>query len=469
MAGTVEDVSDKNYKKFTEAPAALVAYGLATCEPCKAYDPILEQAAAKFPHVKVGKAKMHVPGRCREIKKQHRSKRIPRLISSRAANCPDPRRQGRRRRTLRPHIGSSDQVESCVPSIATHPCDCRSYCLAFKVMVSAFVVLFWPLTLCPASADMPVPVQNTQRTEDRRTNDQVGTDGAPLIFIPAGEFLMGSQAGQEDERPAHHVYLDAFYIDKYEVTTGRYAKFMRVQRPTRPFKWQEALRGRQAEKPVIGVDWYDAKEYCEWAGRRLPTEAEWEKAARGTDHRTYPWGEDAPTRAYTNAGQRAWKGYDTLTAVGSHAPGHSPDGVADLSGNVWEWIADRYDQRYYETSPSRNPRGPSTGPLRVLRGGAWNNDATTIRGANRAAYAPAMRRNDVGFRCAMDGATPSSRRPQTNLENHATALVAVQNIRALIDEVLPPSSARRCLLIEAGVGPRDGLCNHFQAFRHHAE
>jgi formylglycine-generating enzyme required for sulfatase activity len=253
-----------------------------------------------------------------------------------------------------------------------------------------------------ASADMAILRQTNGPAEKPYASTTIGKDGAPLILIPAGEFMMGSQAGQDDERPVHTVYLDAYYIDRYEVTTGRYAVFMRTQRPTRPFKWHEAIRGRQGEKPVIGVDWYDAKEYCDWAGRRLPTEAEWEKAARGTDQRTYPWGDAPPTRAHANAGQRAWNGYDTLTVVGSLARGKSPYGMDDLAGNVWEWIMDRYDQGYYDVSPTKNPHGPAAGPLRVLRGGAWNNDAATIRAANRAGYAPSARRNDVGFRCAMD-------------------------------------------------------------------
>ena len=232
--------------------------------------------------------------------------------------------------------------------------------------------------------------------------DVAGRDGAPLILIPAGPFFMGSETGQEDERPIHRIELDAFYIDKYEVTVSRYTRFLRAQSPDRPFLWKQATEGAQGQKPVIGVDWFDAKEYCEWVGRRLPTEAEWEKAARGDDQRTYPWGNEPPTSAHATAGQRTWSGYETLGAVGSHARGGSPYGVAGLAGNVWEWIADWYDQTYYATSPEKNPRGPKAGPLRVLRGGAWNNDATMIRATNRAAYNPAARRNDVGFRCAMN-------------------------------------------------------------------
>ncbi len=247
-----------------------------------------------------------------------------------------------------------------------------------------------------------------------RTRTKIATDDthrkrwSSPHFISAGEFFMGSHAGQEDERPAHHVYLDAFYIDKYEVTVGRYAKFLHAQRPSAPSSGARQLKGsarpRSRSSASIGTT---PKNTANGRAGGCRPKQNGRKPLEGTDQRTYPWGEDAPTRAHANAGQRTWKGYDSLTAVGSHAPGDSPDGVADLSGNVWEWIADRYDQHYYETSPPRNPPGPSTGPLRVLRGGAWNNDAATIRAANRAAYAPSARRNDVGFRCAMDGATAS--------------------------------------------------------------
>ena len=301
----------------------------------------------------------------------------------------------------------SDSFSKIRPTHNPNPIHERTWFHAFPVSLIIFVLLFVRVDLIWTAAESQNVMPDNLPHQDRHLTTRIGKDGVPLIRVSEGEFIMGSHTGQEDERPAHRVYLDAFYIDQYEVTVERYATFLHAQKPERPFKWREATNGAQGRKPVIGVDWYDAKEYCEWSGRRLPSEAEWEKAARGTDQRTYPWGDAAPTRAHANAGQRTWKGYDSLTAVGSHALGDSPHGVADLSGNVWEWIADRYDQHYYETSPPRNPPGPSTGPLRVLRGGAWNNDAATIRAANRAAYAPSARRNDVGFRCAMDGATAS--------------------------------------------------------------
>ena len=230
---------------------------------------------------------------------------------------------------------------------------------------------------------------------------------APMAFVPAGEFAMGSDRGQDDEQPVHRVTVKAFYLDTQEVTVARYAHFLASQKSDPPFKWNEATSGSHENKPVVGVNWYDARDYCRSVGKRLPTEAEWELAARGTEGRMYPWGDTHPTKGHANAGRTKWHGYDTLTNVGQFELGKTPNGVYDLAGNLWEWVADWYDATYYQFSPRENPSGPSAGPLRALRGGAWNNDAKSIRSANRAGYAPDARRNDVGFRCAKD-APPSN-------------------------------------------------------------
>lgn len=230
---------------------------------------------------------------------------------------------------------------------------------------------------------------------------------SPMVFIPGGEFAMGSDRGQDDEQPVHRVSVKAFYLDAQEVTVSRYAEFLASQKPDLPFKWNEATSGSHENKPVVGVNWYDARDYCRSVGKRLPTEAEWELAARGTEGRMYPWGDTHPTKGHANAGRTKWHGYDTLTNVGQFELGKTPNGVYDLAGNLWEWVADWYDATYYQFSPRENPSGPSAGPLRALRGGAWNNDAKSIRSANRAGYAPDARRNDVGFRCAKD-APPSN-------------------------------------------------------------
>jgi formylglycine-generating enzyme required for sulfatase activity len=232
---------------------------------------------------------------------------------------------------------------------------------------------------------------------------------APMALIPAGEFAMGSDRGQDDEQPVHRVSLDAFYLDVYEVTVSRYAEFLTSQQVAPPFKWSESRPGSHSNKPVTGVDWFDARDYCRWVGKRLPTEAEWEMAARGTEGRLYPWGNDHPTRSHVNAGQKSWQGYDTLTNVGRYEAGKSPTGLYDMAGNLWEWVADWYDPTYYQFSPRDNPAGPAAGPLKALRGGAWNNDAASIRSANRAGYIPKARRNDAGFRCARDLKSSGSR------------------------------------------------------------
>lgn len=223
-----------------------------------------------------------------------------------------------------------------------------------------------------------------------------------MVLIPAGPFTMGREDASPDERPTRRVFLAAFYIDRYEVTVADYAKFLKSEGVDPPLLWQEARRGQNQEKPVLGVDWYDAAEYCRWVNKRLPTEAEWEKAARGIDGRIYPWGNDPPTNVYANFGHETATGYTAVAKGGSFEKGQSPYGIYDLAGNVWEWVADRYDEHYYQHSPERNPRGPTTGPLRVVRGGAWNSPPAIIPAANRNANLPSVRRSDVGFRCAKD-------------------------------------------------------------------
>jgi len=250
------------------------------------------------------------------------------------------------------------------------------------------------------------PRQSPASSTQPRTAAISPHKGQPMVLIPAGEFAMGSDRGQDDEQPVHRVSVKAFYLDALEVTVSRYAEFLMSQKPDPPFKWNEASDGPHVNKPVVGVNWYDARDYCRWVGRRLPTEAEWELAARGADGRMYPWGSTHPTKGHANAGQTKWRGYDTLTNVGQFELGKTPNGVYDLAGNLWEWVADWYDAAYYQFSPRENPSGPSAGPLRVLRGGAWNNDSKAIRSANRAGYAPDARRNDVGFRCAKDAGAP---------------------------------------------------------------
>lgn len=241
-----------------------------------------------------------------------------------------------------------------------------------------------------------------------------GKDRAPMVEIPAGSFPMGvppgDRDGGRDEYPRHEVLLDTFLIDQFEVTNGRYSEFVKntnhrvPQNPTNPTRnlWQgNTISESLAERPVINVDWFDADAYCRWAGKRLPTEAEWEKAAKGTSDRRFPWGNVEPTAKHLNYNQR-WIGEKTLMPVGSYEAGKSPYGVYDVVGNVWEWVNDWYDARYYERSPSKNPKGPQEGTKKVIRGAGWQNETPTVRIFTRVESDPMMRNESTGFRCAAD-------------------------------------------------------------------
>ena len=198
-----------------------------------------------------------------------------------------------------------------------------------------------------------------------------------------------------DELPLHKVYLDAYWIDKTEVTNAAYLKCMTANVCTPPARSTYYSQAVYAEHPILGVSWDQANAYCEWAGRRLPSEAEWEKAARGTDKRIYPWGNEDPTAELVNFSQNIGE----TTTVGSYPNGASPYGVLDMAGNVWEWTLDGYTVEFYLSSAIDNPISESPINQRVLRGGNWNSNADGIRVVNRFWAFPG--RNDTdGFRCA---------------------------------------------------------------------
>ncbi|OYT19504.1 MAG: hypothetical protein CCU26_11245 [Nitrospira sp. UW-LDO-01] len=254
--------------------------------------------------------------------------------------------------------------------------------------------------------------------EDRvlfnETQTPTSKDGTPTVLVPAGPFPMGvppgDRDGGRDEYPRHEVFLDSFLIDQFEVTNGRYIEFVKStghrvpQNQTNPTRnlWQgDSITESVAERPVINVDWFDADAYCKWAGKRLPTEAEWEKAAKGTSDRRFVWGNVEPTAKHLNYNQR-WIGEKTLMPVGSYEAGKSPYGAYDMAGNVWEWVNDWYDARYYEKSPERNPKGPETGLKKVIRGAGWQNETPTVRIFTRVESDPTMRNESTGFRCATE-------------------------------------------------------------------
>ena len=240
----------------------------------------------------------------------------------------------------------------------------------------------------------------------------IGKDGAPMVLIPAGEFKMGDafNEGDRDERPVHTVYLDAFYIDIYEVTNAQYKKFMDATGYKAPYYWNDQ-NYKAPNNPVVSVSWNDAKAYTDWAGKRLPTEAEWEKAARGTDGRKFPWSNQNFAGDLVNFADRnldlSWAdpkindGYRFSAPVGSYPKGASPYGVWDMAGNVWEWVADWYDETYYRNALVENPQGPQSGQYHVHRSNSWARTQAGVRAADRKSNPPDRAVDDLGFRCAL--------------------------------------------------------------------
>ncbi len=220
-------------------------------------------------------------------------------------------------------------------------------------------------------------------------------DGYALVRVPPGSFRMGSPGaeGYVNEHPGHEVHVDGYFIGKHEVTVAQFTRYCRENRKAAPDQ-----TGRGESDPVTNVTWVDAAAYCEWAGLRLPTEAEWEKAARGGSATTYWWG-DVATHDMANymgkGGRDAWDGVSPVGAFPANAYG-----LYDTAGNVWEWCLDRYGEDYYANSPSRNPQGPADGRFRVLRGGSWDSPADFMRPAHRGFDETDYSSSLLGFRCA---------------------------------------------------------------------
>ncbi len=263
-----------------------------------------------------------------------------------------------------------------------------------------------------------------------------------MVRIPAGEFLMGSPAGTEgfsDEQPQRLVFLGAFWMDRYEVTNEAYAQFVRETDHPAPANPNPAITVWEngvplpgiGDHPVVNVGWEDAMDFCRWAGKRLPTEAEWEKAARGTDARLYPWGNTWDPMAANSASfwaggtvefksgeewrafwmegdgakivrEKGIKGEILTRPVGSFPKDLSPHGLYDMAGNAAEWVADWYAPHYYENSPLTNPPGPDRGFERAMRGGSWLKPEISLRTSYRDFGFPQSRPSGTGFRCAKD-------------------------------------------------------------------
>ena len=260
-----------------------------------------------------------------------------------------------------------------------------------------------------------------------------------MVKIPAGTFLMGSDKkvdrnAYQPEFPQRRVYLDAYEIDKYEVTTVQFLKFVLATDRKPLIDWQYEggnFQETMANHPVMHVSWFDADAYCRWAGKRLPTSAEWEKAARGEDGRIYPWGNEPAGLSRANFGRTGLSGpvrdrperlllYPPIISVDKYDNGVSPYGVFQLAGNVAEWTADWYDPHYYKTAPDRNPKGPEKGTQRAFRGGGWIDSTPSVRPAQRNGTDPNTKMNWLGFRCARDakdaGDASDGKPAQTSLQ-----------------------------------------------------
>jgi eukaryotic-like serine/threonine-protein kinase len=264
----------------------------------------------------------------------------------------------------------------------------------------------------PTATPTPIPTAGLGSSWTRPA------DGMRMVYVPAGEFSMGSVTGtipssdDTDEYPLHKVFLYAYWFDKTDVTNAMYAICVQAGGCTPPGSNASETRPdyyinqQYSNFPILNISWKQASKYCQWAGASLPSEAQWEKAARGTDGRVYPWGNELPTCTLANYGGRTGGCVGDTTDVDSHPSGASPYGALDMAGNLWQWVADWYDRYYYASSPANNPTGPENPvdfdpPSHVLRGGSWLANPEWIRSANRVDDGEGNWDNLRTFRCAM--------------------------------------------------------------------
>ncbi|ULA62766.1 MAG: Formylglycine-generating enzyme family protein [Nitrospira sp.] len=259
-----------------------------------------------------------------------------------------------------------------------------------------------------------------------------------MVRIPAGPFTMGSDKKADRnaylvEMPQRSVYLDAYDIDKYEVTTVQYLKYVLATNRDPQVDWKfdgGNFQDTMVSHPIMHVTWSEADEFCKWAGKRLPTEAEWEKAARGAvDARVYPWGNEMAGLSRANFGRTGLSGpvrdrperlllYPPIISVFKYDNAASPYGVFQMAGNVAEWVSDWYDKDYYKTAPNRNPKGPEKGSQKAFRGGGWIDSTPSVRVSQRNGTDPKTSMNWMGFRCARDakeGDAPGAAPAQTTV------------------------------------------------------
>ena len=260
----------------------------------------------------------------------------------------------------------------------------------------------------PLATKLAKVAEESQKAELEVKQAKIDADIEAMVFIPAGEFFMGSNDGSNDAKPVRKVYLDGYSIDKYEVTFAQFYQFIGLTGHRKP-RLAGYLSASVTEdiplfikpfNPVVGVSWDDAVEYCQWKGKRLPTEAEWEKAAKGPDQRKWPWGNEESSEFANLIGD---DGAPYTAPVNQFKRDVSPYGVYDLAGNVMEWVADWYNQDSYRVLPVRNPVGVSEGDSRVIRGASWNDSIKRAQTSIRFKMYPEYRDVTIGFRCAKTG------------------------------------------------------------------
>lgn len=304
------------------------------------------------------------------------------------------------------YLRDDSKLILCIPSLGVEM-EQINMCKSLFIKLTLLVVASFIVLAC-----QPEPAPAALPSLEEKPEFKVGStlisekDGMVMVYIPAGEFQMGSETGDNDEKPIHNVYLDAFWIDQTEVTNAMYANCVAAGGCAKPSSAAYLEDGAHPNHPVAFTSWKDASSYCTWAGRRLPTEAEWEKAARGgLESKSYPWGDETPVcdKGVNNGAQKSGCGGPMIPVASFGRNGY---GLYDMAGNVWEWVADWYSIDYYSSSPGSNPTGPLSGEERVVRGGSWPSDDSYVRSASRGRFDPVFVAIDIGFRCSRSAASP---------------------------------------------------------------
>jgi formylglycine-generating enzyme required for sulfatase activity len=285
--------------------------------------------------------------------------------------------------------------------------------IAFLLVVLAFAAL--PImgilrgTMLTPYEEAPSETEETDPSEPEAASNEEPIP-EEMVTIPAGPFVRGTMSGGFDEQPQRTISLETFSIDRHEVTNHQYQQFVtatghrKAGPPSRYAKSIGKMRG--PNQPVVYVSWADADAYCRWKGKRLPTEAEWEKAMRGTDGRLWPWGNQEKPNGANWA--RVQDGHEVSSPVGAFQTDQSPYGVMDGAGNVMEWVADWYQESYYKVAPDKDPPSPEFGTFRVMRGGGYTTTGGDLRITSRSKMVPDFRDETIGFRCAISGSLAGS-------------------------------------------------------------